>query len=387
MIRVLFRSGARATRLARGAWRSRWGLVRLCVAAGLLAVLVRDNPARLARLRYAATPDLDCLSEASALLDQQRFGEALLMVDAGLAAADDAQARELEQLRDQIARQRDSLLRRFKAVGVGALVGAGDSVEALLGAITADFFVVGDVRDLAIQSARYVVDGETDELIVALSAAGLITTVAPAADWAPAVLKAARKAGALRHPLAAGLLSLARQAARSGDFSALRRLLADVGELARRGSPAGAVRALRACENASDLQLLADFLRRRPSGALALRVCGADALSLLRRHGAAADEALLLAARKGPAGVVWLRSGAWRVLRPHPLLGLAKAFSKGHASALVARAAAALDPRGWLILPACAGWALLELLLILRRMGRAGREAPPGPRVTLQRAA
>src|SRR5262249_2004882 len=86
-----------------------------------------------------------------------------------------------------------------------------------------------------------------------------------------------------------------------------------------------------------------------------------------------ADKALILAARKGPGGVAWLRSGAYRALaRPHWMVGVAKAFWKGNASALVARAAELLDPRAWWIVPLLASWTLVELGLIVRRLGLRG---------------
>jgi hypothetical protein len=75
----------------------------------------------------------------------------------------------------------------------------------------------------------------------------------------------------------------------------------------------------------------------------------------------------VLASRKGPSGVAWLRAGAYRaVARPHWIVGVAKAFYKGNAEQLAQRVAAELDPRAWWIVPALAAWVFVELGLIAR---------------------
>src|SRR5207253_644783 len=106
----------------------------------------------------------------------------------------------------------------------GALVGEGDSLEALVGAIAADMFIVGDIRDLVIQGGRLAVDGDSDELILALSAVGVLTTVMPEVDWVAAFLKVAKKAGALSKRMVEALVRVIRRATDTRDYGELRRL-------------------------------------------------------------------------------------------------------------------------------------------------------------------
>lgn len=54
-------------------------------------------------------------------------------------------------------------------------LGAHDSLEGWIGAVAADFFIVGDVRDLVIEGGELALDGESDEVILALSGIGLAT--------------------------------------------------------------------------------------------------------------------------------------------------------------------------------------------------------------------
>lgn len=361
-------------RLIFALWTSRWGLLRLGLALGLCAVLVMDEPARLARLQYAALPGYDYARQADELARQQRYGEALLVVDAGLGDCEDAtERRALLTQRERIADSRDSVLRKAGEFARGAAVGDGESLESLIGAVSADLLIVGDVRDLLIQGARLAFDGETDEVILALSGLGLGATVIPAIDVSAGLLKAARKAGAVTEHMGAALVDACRAARRDGGASA-RRILNDVACISEAATPAGAVRLLRRIDDPQTLARVADYLRKNPAGAFALHVTGGDGIRLLRQDAKLAEATLDAAARKGAHGVAWLRTGRAGLLRPHPLIGLAKSWWKGTAPRLMQRASREfLDPAGWWLLPAVGFWAAMELWRILRRLSPSSR--------------
>ncbi len=380
------------TRLARvlGALvKARWSVARLVIAATLMWYFAADSGARLARLALASLPDIDYAVEAEKLREMGQYGEAVVVLDAALAessppnptdAAASAQRERLMAQRAKIQDEQASYLRRATEVASGAITGSGDSLESLVGAVAADFFVVGDIRDLVIQSARYVRQGEADELIVALSALGIATTVAPQIDWAPALFKAARRAGSLSKGLGDQIVKLVK----AGDRTRLVTLMEDAAGIARRSSPATATRILKHAGDADELAMFARFTERTASrgksGALALAVtgeAGADVLRAAARSGSrlgveAADDLVLAAAKKGPAGAALLSSKLGvRLLRPHMLVGLAKGFTKGTLPDAAAKALARLDPYGWIVLPAIAAWTLLELVWLGRRVGGA----------------
>ncbi|MBL8763523.1 MAG: hypothetical protein JNM07_04555 [Phycisphaerae bacterium] len=342
----------------------RWGLARLAVAAGLLWFVAADTGARLARLQYAALPDFDYAGEVSHLREAGRLGEALVVGRAGLETMPAGAAREA--LTAEVRRTEDessSVWRRVREFGAGAVTGQGSSLERLLGAVAADMLVIGDVRDLAIQGTKQVLDGDSDEVILALSAVGVATTAAPEIDWAAAVLKAARKAGTLSR----GMVEALKGAARTGGLARAGGLMGDAASLARRASPAGALRLVGHADDADELARLARYVERAPRGAFALHVTGREGAELVKRGDATAEAAVALAARKGAAGRELLRTGAYRaVLRPHPLIGLAKGLWKGNVGALAQRAAEALDPHGWWITPLLASWVFVELALLGR---------------------
>lgn len=388
--------------IARRLLAAKWNLLRLGVSALLLWIVLSDTPARLARLQYASLPEFDAAAEVRSLRAEGRYGEALMVADAALdtarsqAASEPGPAHdrftEIERERQKTADEQGSYVRRATDMGLGAVSGTGGSLERLIGAVAADFFVVGDVRDLVIQGGRLVIDGETDEVILVLSGVGVATTVLPEVDWVPSILKAARKTGAMTR----GLAEFIARTARRADWQALRPLLRDVRTLAQRASPGGAVRLLRHADSPEDVAALARFVERQPQGAFALHVTGregadmvksaskaADAGAIGAKSGAAAAEhAVVLAARKGTPGAAWLRTGAHRaMLRPHFIVGLAKGLYKGNAQDLAARVAAALDPRARWLIPLLAAWVFVELALLTRRLAprRPGRAPDPAP--------
>ncbi len=345
-------------------WRCRWGLARLGLCGFLLWAIAADTASRLARLELSALPGFDAAGEIASLRAQGRFGEGLVLARAALEEpGPDAEAvrRELELTKSE----QDSWLRRLKDAGRGAVTGRGDSLESLVGAVVADMFVVGDVRDLLIQGTRLVMDGESDELILALSTLGVVTTLAPEIDWVPSVLKAAKKAGSLGQNLAASLT----RTIKGGKVGELTPVLRDVRKLAETASPGGAVRLLRHAEEPEDIARLARFLEREgEGGAAALHVLGREGAELAM--GGAPGRLLKQAARKGRSGAEFLRGRSARaLLRPHPLIGLVKAVGKGNAADLVNRVLERVGGSAWWVIPALSGWFVVEVGILVWRVG------------------
>ncbi len=370
--------------------RARWNVLRLLVAAFLLWCVAIDTPSRLARSALSRLPDFDYAKEVEYLRAAGRYGEAIMVADEGLRDASGPSREALQHQRDAVVAEQSSWLRKAKSVGLGALSGKGDSLESLLGAIAADMLIVGDVRDLLLQGSRFVVDGEADPLIVTLSGVGLATTLAPEVDWVPSVLKVARKSGAMTRKMGEELLSSLKRGGKAAE-EGLQSMMKDVASLSRRASPAGAARVLRHADSAAELGTLVRFVERQPSGAFALHVLGEEGAQLVKsgakselkagakaglasdlkagaRAAGAGEEAILKAARKGPAGAAWLRTAGRAAVRPHPLLGLAKGLYKGNVEQLAARIAQELDPRAFWVLPLLAAWTFLEGAMLMGRL-------------------
>jgi hypothetical protein len=302
------------------------------------------------------------------LSKQQRFAEALLVAEAGL---DVLSGREREALLAEQAAVREdqtSVLRKGKELMRGALVGEGDSLEALIGAVGADMFVVGDIRDLVIQGGRLAVDGESDELILALSAVGVLTTVMPEIDWIAAFLKVAKKAGALSKRMIETLVRIVRRANDTRDYTELKHIFGYFKVLIDKSTPAGALRLLRHIDDPKEVEIVANFLKRQPAGGFVLHVAGKDGVDIVKASLRESEDVLVLAARKGDSGIAWLRGGGQRLLRPHLIVGALKGLQKGNIQQVVTRVAAEYDPYGWLVIPASAAWVFLEAFWLWRRL-------------------
>lgn len=350
-------------------------LLRATLAVALLALCLQDGTATRAIAELRALPDYDHAREASRLAADERLDEALLVLDAGLAAEPGPQrAAAMRAQRRQLVAERESWSFRSREFAAGAWRGQGDSTPALLGAVTSDLLVFGDVRDLVIQSARGLRGEPVDPVITALSGAGILLTAWPAADGGTAVLKAARRSGALSARLAGDTLRAGRRALAHGDATPLRRIAADAGSLQRQAGAAPAIRILRGVEGRGDLARAAGFVQR-PGGAFALWAGGAEALRLLRVGGSQGGAWLLRAARKGPEGVALAARSARVLARPHPLIGLTKGLYKGNADVLLSNL---LRDHAAALIGLLTGWLFFELGLLGLRLHRVGRSAGAG---------
>jgi len=373
-------------------WRARWNLLRWSAAAFCLWVAVADTGARLARLQLAALPDYDAAPDVARLREQGRYGEAVVMADAAIEHASPERAAALRRERDLALGEQQSWLRRAKDLGRGALTGGAGSkpgemsLEMLIGAVGADMLVVGDIRDLAIQSYKFASGGEVDPVIAALSAIGLATTLAPEIDWAPSVLKAARRVGSIGDKLGEFIV----KSVKGRKVKEIEALLTDSAQIAKKSSPGSAVRLLRLAEGPEDVARISRFVQREgKAGAAALHMTGESGAAALKaadglraagrlEEAARLEGAVMRAAQKGPAGGSWLKRGGYAaLLRPHPIIGAIKGVYKGNAAALVQRALETLDPMGWWIVPLLAAWLVLETGLLLRRFGRRAEAAKP----------
>lgn len=125
------------------------------------------------------------------------------------------------------------IMRNTLQFGSGFLTGDGDGFAGMAGAVTADFTVVGDVRDISVEGAKLVAGQEANRVILGLSVLGLTATAATVASGggaaigkaAVSLLKVAKRAGKLTAEFTA---VLARAIDRTIDFPALRRTLAKI---------------------------------------------------------------------------------------------------------------------------------------------------------------
>src|SRR6185369_4684524 len=142
----------------------------------------------------------------------------------------------------------------------------------------------------------------------------------------PSVLKVAKKTGSMSKAMGEWIVATVK----AGKSEKLNAMFKDVRKLAAHATPGGAARLLKHADTPEDVAKLARFVESNKAGAFALHVTGREGADIIKaskaeartvRAAAEAEGAVVLAAKKGPAGVAWLRTGAYRaMMRPHWLV-------------------------------------------------------------------
>ena len=281
-----------------------------------------------------------------------------------LAEAGDCQL-ELMQAR----REWDALGARALRCLTGVWTGRGADAFGVGCAIASDVVVLGDVRDLTRQGVAWLRGEETDEVLAALSATGIALTLTPQVDAGVALLKAARRAGAMSERLAKNLVKLIRERA----WRPLAGMLTDAGRVSLKVGPPQAARAMAYADDTAELATIATFVERMPRPLLGLKWGGKGAARL-------SDPDLYAAGLlRGPSGMqLVMDRGAKALLTRQPLLVAAAKSLWKNPAALAALVAFILRWLTWPWVAAVAGVLALVGLIYLRsgrRRGSRGRNA------------
>jgi len=344
-------------------------MLRVAAAAALVWICWQDRPAIEARDDFEALAPFDHAYEAGELFKQNRFTEALLLVDEGLKQ--DPTNNRLLIMKQGLELERKSWMRQIALGGQGALTGRGTETASLTGAIVADLFVFGDIRDLVIETGTWLKGGDADAMIVALSAGGILLTVSPSVDLGAAVLKTGRKMGAVSNAMAQAVAEAARKAIKTRTVAPVKEITDDVSTLAARAKPAGAVSMLKHVDDPATLRRVVRFTEN-PHGLHAMLIDPKTTMRWLNSGWSHAEEWVLKAAAKGRAGLDYLAKNSSMMFRAHPLIGLAKGLYKGNIPAWLLD----LGLRYSLVMLGLAGgWLLYECALLLARLLGIG---PPG---------
>lgn len=229
---------------------------------------------------------VDPVEEVRALIAQQRWAEAKMLADfvrENPRLGDERAAAELSRQADA---ELSSYWGRVRGFARGAATGEPTDGASMLGSLSLDLFVIGDVRDLAVQGWKEMRYGEGDTVILALSAVGLSTTLAPHFDWAPALMKALKRTGALTRGFLRSLKNASRSALKTGKFDAVGRMVADLGRTAGHLGPGPLRGAMRSVDSADDLARVARASGIDPVGTYAVaRLFGNGGVKRISRDG------------------------------------------------------------------------------------------------------
>ncbi len=181
---------------------------------------------------FQALERVDPLPEAKRLLEQKGYCEALAYLD---------DFRQYDYVRDNpdvtafyndIKAKRDSDWFRGQDALEGIWRGRGACPESLVSATAADFFVIGDVRDLVWQGIKKYQGEEVDEFTVALAGVGVVlagVTWGSAGVAAPfkgsvSLLKTGKRLDKISKPLQKSLITVLKKSAATKSVEPLRQL-------------------------------------------------------------------------------------------------------------------------------------------------------------------
>ena len=206
-----------------------WGV--LLVALSLLIVTTTLLATRQEGSLFFLNSDLT--EVGSDLLEEEKLAEAALISHFIIQRPDLGSQAEAEAILNQSNAQNSNRWRRTQRLLEGAITGEARDLESLAGAVALDLFLLGDLRDLAIQGWRSINGEETDSLILTLATLGVLTSPTFQLDLAPAMVKALRRSGAFSASLSKELGGLIVQLIKKGAAPKLTQAMDDIGELTR----------------------------------------------------------------------------------------------------------------------------------------------------------
>ena len=205
------------------------------------------------------------LHRAQELVDEGRMEEVLLLTRFSRQYLPVDDEYSSTALSDTAQSSLDSSWFLAEQFVLGALTGEVMNTPGLLGALSLDMLVVGDIRDLLVQGYREYDSGEGDEVIIGLSAAGLLLTLAPELSWAPSVFKTFWRGRRFSEPFQKQIKTTVLQARKSGDYRALRKLVAEFSDVVDSLGPGPAMAVFKHVETKHDLTRLSSKAKTAPA--------------------------------------------------------------------------------------------------------------------------
>ena len=197
------------------------------------------------------------LEKASEFLSEGRMDEVLYLARFShqyMPVDPEFSYTEIENKAKQALESPWYLIERF---ATGALTGEANDTPGLVGTLTLDLLIIGDIRDLLVQGYKEINTGQGDEVIIGLSAAGLLLTMAPELSWAPSVFKTFWRGKRFSEPFKKQIKKAVIQARKTGNTQELRRMMTYFTDVVDGLGTGPAMAVIKRVDNAGDLALLA----------------------------------------------------------------------------------------------------------------------------------
>lgn len=289
----------------------------------LLALLSAALLWQQTKLLSLALTRIDPVPETEQMIAEEHYAEAAAYLGFFMDfdyVKDDPQAQALYQ---QIEEKRSSWRYQASKLGEGLWSGTSDEIIGQVAGVTTDFFLIGDIRDLAAEGVHLAKGEEVDEVLVALASLGVaasgaqaisaVSTASTAGAASPTLagstmaksslvtLKVARKIGKLPSWLGKAIIKAGKAAKQSKSLGALGNILSDLTTLTKNK---GGFELLSKTDDAASLKRMANFSRKfGDQSIIVYRIGGNKALRAAEKLGEAGQKTIKKAATYGEEGL------------------------------------------------------------------------------------
>jgi len=150
-------------------------LFKLLILLFVMLILISSGTALYFQLTGSK---FDPIKEIQKLQSQNRRDEALDLVQ----FYEENKTIDPQKLKEIKADLEYTVVEKFKSIVNGAITGRVYDTFSGIGAITSDFLIWGDIRDLGIQTWKFLKNEKTDVIVAVLSGVGIFLSVKPYAD-------------------------------------------------------------------------------------------------------------------------------------------------------------------------------------------------------------
>lgn len=226
--------------------------------------------------------------------------------------------KEAHTLLKDIATVRSSLQYSSLKIAQGITTGTSDELVGQASAIGSDFFLIGDIRDLALEGTHYFNDEEVDTLIISLSTIGLVASASTLftlgsstiAKSVISVLKLAHKSKRIPLWLNTYLLKQSKTIRKTKSLTRIRPLFKTIHKLEQRVGLQEMLKLLSQSTNLKELQSITKLSKRYGANTnILLKLSNKKVLSHASYFKTSSLKTIKLASSYGSSGFVHLIKG------------------------------------------------------------------------------
>ncbi len=279
-----------------------------------LAVILQKDHLRLIT-QFETLKEVDPRVKATELAEKGDYCQALEYMEYFMDYDYVKQNPAIAEYYKKLQEKRGSLAFRGQDVWNGIWAGKGSCAESMISSTVTDFLVIGDVRSLVWEGAKWWRNEPNDDFIVALASIGLLSTaltygtggVAAPAKESLSLLKVAKNADKISAPLQKSFIRVFKEAKRTGSLKRLEPISSSIYQLAktRNIKMRDFLTIISRSDNVRDLRLMPRVAKTygRKTGKL-LSLGGDDSLRIFRKFGnhKGIANALDTAVKYGPEG-------------------------------------------------------------------------------------